>query len=94
MRRFVYTFQEGDPPRGTVNTPYYVHVYEITPDNLVLVAEKTRCYVSEFQLVMMAMEQHKVLPKEAFERSETGGFKYATAERLKEAGFAHIERVP
>lgn len=93
MKRFVYTFHEGKPPRGTCNIPYTVNIYQVKRDSHVHVASKTKNYVDEFQLVMMTLEQYKLLPKAAFERNESASYRHGTPDRLKEAGFAKIERL-
>lgn len=91
MKRFIYTMREYTPHTGY--TFYTVRVYRIVRGVPVFIGALTDSFVSEFQLVMMALEKYKALPKRAFELSQFGGHKYCQAYLLREAGIADVRRV-
>lgn len=91
MLYFIYTYAEKAKGGTTHKT---VRIYKIKKNLPVFMGEMTDTYVSEFQLVMMAMQEFKLLPAKAFEKNDnTGGFKYFYASGLREAGIAEVVRV-
>lgn len=90
MLHFIYTYAEKVKGGTTHKT---VRIYKIKKNMPVFMGEMSETYVSEFQLVMMAMEAFKLMPARAFEKGPSGGHLYHYAAGLLEAGIAHITRV-
>lgn len=91
MKHFIYTFREQTPRNGhTIKTVRIYHVYRNIPK---LVAQGSDTFVSEFQLVMMTLEDNEQLPPPAFVKGNGGGHMYHTADMLEDAGFAKITKV-
>lgn len=94
MKRFVYTFHEGKPPRDGSGITYTCHIYEIKRNAVLRVATGSDTHVSEAQLVMETLEKHKLLPRKAFERSPIHNCMiHGNLWSLKEAGIACITRI-
>lgn len=94
MKSFIYTYSEGKAPRDGSGIKKTVHVYQLVKGTPKLIATRTDTFVSEFQLVMDAMEQVKALPRKAFEKNpNTGSRIYGTAWALREDGIANINGV-
>lgn len=91
MKHFIYTWHEFLPRNGYPR--YTVRLYQIVRNTPKFVGDFSDNFVSEFQLVMQALEAHKALPKRAFVRSQLGGYKYGHADLLREAGVADVRRV-
>lgn len=90
MLYFIYTYAEKVKSGTTRKT---VRIYKIKKNMPVFMGEMSETYVSEFQLVMLAMEGFKLLPTKAFEKGLSGGYLYYYASGLRDAGIAHITRV-
>lgn len=93
MLHFIYTYSETERPKRNGHTHKTVRIYRLVSGKPRLVAERTDTFVSEFQLVMEAMEENKCLPKRAFENNPMGGMRYCYASMLEDAGIASIYRV-
>lgn len=93
MLHFIYTRVEGRSSRTSSGTPYTVTIYKLIKGTPKIIATSTDCFMSEFQQVMYALENAKALPRAAFERHTSGGYKYSAAWLLREADFANINRV-
>ncbi len=91
MKHFIYTYSEHTPRNG--HTQKTVRIYRILHGVPKFCDGLTDTFVSEFQLVMQALETYKLLPRRAFERNQFGGWKYAIPDDLQEAGIATIRRV-
>lgn len=91
MLSFIYTYSEH--PRRNSGTLKTVRIYRIRKNRIEFKAVRTDTFVSEFQLVMEAMEEYKLLPAKAFERSPiSNSMIYGSQLSLKEAGIANVER--
>lgn len=90
MKHFIYTYSEKQR-RGT--TEKTVRIYRLKRGIPHCVGSRTDTYVSEFQLVMEAMQANRLLPAKAFEPNQFGGFKYSYSSQLEEAGIASVRRV-
>ena len=91
MKHFIYTYSENTRGMYVKKT---VNIYRIVKNIPVFVITLTDSFVSEFQLVMQALEKTKELPKRAYERSKiNGSSKYCAAYLLKDAGIATITKV-
>lgn len=90
MKSFVYTYDEKVRGGHCHKT---VHVYWLSRGTPILVSSLTETYVSEFQLVMMALEKSGALPSKAFERHPFGSYKYGQAYLLREAKIANVNKV-
>lgn len=96
MLSFIYTYSEVERPKRNGHTHKTVRVFRVKRNKVVLIAEGTDTYVSEFQLVLQTLEAHRLiagLPLRAYDRNPMGGWTYGTAWALKEAGIADIQRV-
>lgn len=94
MKRFIYTFSAGKPPRDGSPITYTVRIYQIKRKEVTLVAKGSDYGVSEAQLVMETLEKHKLLPKRAFVRNPIHNcMVYGNLWSLKEAGIAEITGV-
>ncbi len=91
MKHFIYTYSEHTPRGG--HTKKTVRVYRISRGVPKFCAGATDTFVSEFQLVLQTMADHKMLPSRAFERNQFGGWKYGVPSALEEAGIATVRRV-
>ena len=91
MRHFVYTYSERTPRNGHVEKT--VRIYRIVRNKPTFVCEETDTFVSEFQLVMGAMQRAKALPAKAFEKHPSGCWKYGYAYLLELAGIASVTRI-
>ncbi len=90
MKYFVYTCAEGFRYGHTDRT---VRIYSIIKNQLIWAATRTESCIDEFQLVMKTLEIYELLPKRAFERGPSGGFKYKQAGQLQAAGIANVQRI-
>lgn len=91
MKRFIYTFHSGKPPRDGSGITYTCNIYEIKRKGVTLVAKGSDTYVGEAQLVMETLEKFKLLPKRAFIRSPIHNCMiHGNLWTLKEAGIAEI----
>ena len=91
MKSFIYTFHEQRKQPACV---YTVRIYQIVRGVPVFKGERSETYVSEFQLVLLCMQQFKMVPKRAFETyPNTGGMKLSYAFEAKAARLFHIHRV-
>lgn len=93
MRSFIYTYSESKPPRDGSGMVKTVKVYRIKRNQVEFVIELKDTFVSEFQLVMMALEKAKALPKSAFIENQFGSYLYASAFCLKKAGIATVKGI-
>lgn len=91
MKHFIYTWHVFTPRNGFPR--YTVRLYQIVRNTPRFIGVLSDNFVSEFQLVMQALEAYKALPKRAFELSQFGGHKYCEAYLLREAGIADVRRV-
>lgn len=89
MKKFIYTYSE----KSKETTYKTVKVYRVTLNEPVFIGSLTDTYVAEFQLVMMALEKFKALPKKAFIRNQFGGYEYPNAWYLKNNKIATVVRV-
>lgn len=92
MLYFIYTYAEKAKGGHTSKT---VRIYRIKKNLPIFMGTLTdTSYVSEFQLVMMAMEQLKLLPAKSFEKNpNTGGYLHFYASGLRDSGIAEVVRV-
>lgn len=94
MRHFIYTYSEKAPRRDTgAGVEKTVIVYRVIRNRPQRVAKLTHCYVSEFQLLMMALEYAKALPRRAFARHQFGSYEYGNASALRDAGIADVHAI-
>lgn len=93
MQSFVYSYSEEQRPKRNGHTYKTVRIYRLIRNTPRLVAERTETYVDKFQLVMMALEENKLVPAKAFERHDNGSMKYGYPDRLREAGIANINEI-
>jgi len=71
------------------HTMHIVRIYRVKKNVPIFIAQEVDVFVDEGQLVMQALQKHKLLPKRAFARNENGSAKYYP-HSLKEAGIAQI----
>ncbi len=84
MKSYVYTYTSRRTNKGYRN--HTVTLCRIKRNKLVFVGTMTRAFVSEIQLALMIMAEHKELPTKVLESSDS-------AWSLKEAGIADIQRI-
>ena len=84
MKSYVYTYTSKWKRAGY--TMHTVTVCRIKRNKLVFVGTMTRAFVSEIQLALMIMAEHKELPIKVLENSHS-------AWSLKEAGIVDIQRI-
>ena len=92
MKSFIYTYCEFKV-RGDIHTTQQVRLYAVVKNVPTLVIQHQEQFVSEWQLVMMALQHAEALPNEAFSLSPTGGFAIYSADHMKVCGYANINRV-
>lgn len=94
MKSFIYTVREGKTPRDGSGTKKSVTIYRVARNTPVCVAKYTDTFMGDFQMVMVALEHNKLLPKAAFAVHEfAGSYKYGLAHLLEAAGFARFTRI-
>lgn len=91
MKSFIYTFTEKRKQPACV---YTVRIYQIVRGVPVFRGERSESYVSEFQLVLLCMQQFKMVPKKAFERHEpSNNMKLAYPDDAHRSGLFRITKV-
>lgn len=90
MKHFIYTYSEKRLRGATIKT---VRIYGVKKNDPVFMGQLSDTFVSEFQLVMQALESYHLLPPAAFERTASHSLRYGTAYDLREARIASITRV-
>lgn len=84
MKSYAYTFgSKWDRCGYWIHT---AHLYRIKRNKLVLIDTMTRSFVTEFQLVMMILKEHKELPQRVFGHVHS-------AWTLKDKGIADVQRI-
>lgn len=89
MLHFIFTYSEQVKGGHTHKT---VNVYRIKRNTAHHVITLTDTFVDKGQLVMMALEKAKAMPRRAFERNQFGGHKYMP-HTIAETGIATIQEV-
>ncbi len=90
MKYFAYTYELKARTGGVEKT---ITLYTVKRNILTQVVTISESYIDEFSLVMKTLETYKLLPKKAFERGPSGGFKYKQAWLLRDAGIANVQRI-
>lgn len=90
MKSFIYTYAERQRKGHTVKT---VRIYTVRNNTPAFVGQFSDTFVSEFQLVMAALESFRLLPSSAFVKTPSQSLLYGTAYDLREANIANITRV-
>lgn len=98
MKRYIYTWSEKTPRmrHGWGYTKYTVRIYRITRTGVEFLVQMTDTFVSEFQLVLMALETVKgphAAPRKLFARSPMGGHACGNAWVARKEGLADITRI-
>lgn len=93
MKHFIFTGKEHKPRRDA-NIKRTVRIYEVKRNVPVFLAEFSDYFSGYDQMVLEAMELHKLLPRKAFERNpNTGSCIHGSLYTLKGAGIATITQV-
>lgn len=92
MRRFIFTWHEGKPPRDGSGIKKTARVWRIVRNEPVFIGEDTQSFVSKDQHVLSLLEKHKALPRAAFARGPSGGYAHMLWS-LKDRGIASITQV-
>lgn len=105
MKSYIYTYSEKDRKHAEVwHCHKTVRVYRMVRNEPVFLIERTDTFVDQFQLVLDAMWEFREnavspalkahnLPKAAFEKHPTGGWKHCYAYKLQEAGIATFRQL-
>lgn len=93
MKSFIYTYSEGRAPRNGSGIVKTVCIYRIVRNEPRFVCKESDTFVSQFQLVMQALERAKALPRAAFKRHQFGGYFYGNASHMRECGVASIHNI-
>lgn len=90
MKTFIYTYTEKVRKNDVLKA---VEVFRVIKNKPVLLIRMSETFVSEFQLVWLALKEAKALPRRAFEQHQNGSPKYGAAWLMKEAGIADVIRI-
>lgn len=92
MKHFIFTGKENNPKRNA-NIKRTVRIYEVKRSVPVFVVEFSDYFSDYPQMVLEAMELHKLLPTKAFEKNPNVGCNIHNIPSLKEKGIATITQV-
>lgn len=93
MKYFIYTYSEGKPPRDGSGILKTVRIYEVRKNIPTLICSYSDNFVSEWQLVMQALEQAEALPPATFHIGPSGSYEFANQYCLRVSGIAHVSKV-
>lgn len=91
MKHYAYTDEYVSRDRAG-NVTRRTTLYSVKRNIIKQIGTAEYTYMDAFQAVLDLAERHKLMPKAAFERHSSGGYKYH-AWSLKEAGIANVQHV-